>query len=75
MRFTGHFFISYGSKVFNYSFPERRSFQKVMVSALEANLSSRRFCEKMGGVLIGSDHVDIEEHRYPTSTYIWEFAG
>jgi ribosomal-protein-alanine N-acetyltransferase len=49
-----------------------RGFQKMTVSVLEDNSSSRRFYEKMGATLIGSDRVDIEERRYPTSTYIWE---
>lgn len=47
------------------------NFKKMMVSVLEDNLSSRKFYESMGGQYIGSDHVDLEEHRYKTSTYLW----
>lgn len=48
-----------------------RGFSRMMVSVLEQNHSSRKFYEKMGGRYIGADHVDIENHRYPTSTYLW----
>lgn len=48
-----------------------RGYSKMMVSVFEQNMSSRKFYEKMGGKYIGSDHVDIEEYRYPTSTYLW----
>lgn len=48
-----------------------KGFQKMMVSVLEKNISSRAFYEKNGGKYVGADHVDIEEHRYPTSTYLW----
>lgn len=48
-----------------------KGYSKLMVSVLEQNTSSRKFYEKMGGAYIGADHVDIEQHRYPTSTYLW----
>ncbi len=48
-----------------------RKFSRLMVSVLEQNISSRKFYERMGGKLIGADHVDIEQHRYITSTYLW----
>ena len=51
-----------------------RGYSKMMVSVLEQNTSSRKFYEHLGGQYIGADHVDIEEHRYPTSTYIWQIA-
>lgn len=46
-------------------------FSKMMVYVLEQNTLSRKFYEKMAGEYIGSDHVDIEEHRYQISTYLW----
>lgn len=52
----------------------RRGFLRVMVSVFEQNISSRKFYEKSGATFIGSDHVDIENHRYPTATYLWELA-
>ena len=48
-----------------------RGYLKMMVSVLTQNISSCKFYEAMGAKYIGFDHVDIEEHRYPTSTYIW----
>lgn len=49
-----------------------RGFQRILVSVLTENMGSRKFYEKMGGVAIGTDHVDIEDHRYPTTSYIWQ---
>lgn len=51
-----------------------RGFAKMMVSVLTENTSSRKFYEKMGGHEIGTDHVDIDGHRYPTSTLLWHLA-
>lgn len=51
---------------------KEKGYAKMMVSVLEQNTSSRKFYEKMGGKYIGADHVDIEEFRYPTSTYLWQ---
>ena len=50
-----------------------RNFTKMMVSVLEDNKSSRKFYEAMGGKYIGADHVDIEQNRYKTATYLWHF--
>ncbi|MES2803299.1 MAG: GNAT family N-acetyltransferase [Bdellovibrionota bacterium] len=49
----------------------KMNFKKMMVSVFEDNISSRKFYEALGGQYIGSDHVDIEGHRYKTSTYLW----
>ena len=53
---------------------KERGYSKMMVSVFERNNSGRKFYEKAGGKLIGSDHVDIDDHRYPTSTYLWKFT-
>ena len=53
---------------------KQRHFSKMMVSVFEKNLLSRKFYEKMGGDFTGSDHVDIENHRYLTSRYVWIIA-
>jgi L-amino acid N-acyltransferase YncA len=50
-----------------------RNSKKMMVSVLEDNKPSRKFYEAMGGKYIGSDHVDIEQNRYKTATYLWQF--
>ncbi len=47
--------------------------KRMMVSVFEANKSARAFYERQGGGLIGSDHVDLDGVRYPTSTYLWIF--
>lgn len=52
-----------------------RGFTKMMVSVFEANQSSRRFYERMGGVFIGSDQIELEEHKYATSNYLWDLAN
>ncbi|MGZ3726552.1 MAG: N-acetyltransferase family protein [Pseudobdellovibrio sp.] len=52
---------------------KEKGYKKMMVSVLAKNIESRRFYEKMGAEYIGEDHVDIEKHRYPTSTYLWRF--
>lgn len=49
----------------------QEKYKKMMVSVLERNMSSRKFYERLGGKCIGSDHVDLGNHRYPTSTYLW----
>ncbi len=51
-----------------------RSYAKIMVSVLEQN-DSRKFYEATGASYWSADHVDIEHHRYPTSTYIWNLFG
>ena len=48
-----------------------RGYKKLMASVFEKNVLSRKFYEKMGGKYIGADHVDVEEYRHPTSTYLW----
>lgn len=50
---------------------QKMDFKKMMVSVLEDNVSSRKFYEAMGAKLIGADHVDLEERRYITATYLW----
>lgn len=50
-----------------------RNFKKMLVSVLEDNKPSRKFYEAMGGKYIGADHVDIEQNRYKTATYLWTF--
>jgi L-amino acid N-acyltransferase YncA len=49
------------------------NYKKMMVSVLNDNLSSRTFYEKMGGQYIGQDHVDLDNQRYVTATYLWIF--
>jgi L-amino acid N-acyltransferase YncA len=62
-----------GKMLFNYCFNQMKQlkFKKVMVSLFDKNNATKIFYEKMGGLAIKGDHVDIEGIRYPTATYIW----
>ena len=51
-----------------------RKFKDFFVSVLSSNIDSVRFYQKMGGKLIGHDHVDIDGVRHKTDSYHWSIT-
>ena len=47
-------------------------FKDFFVSVFTENNGAVAFYKKMGGLMIGNDHVDVESVRHKTDTYFWE---
>ncbi len=66
--------IGIGKMLFDFGVKEFKecSKQRMTVSVFEANKSARFFYERLGGIQIENDHVDLAGKRHITSTYIWD---
>jgi ribosomal protein S18 acetylase RimI-like enzyme len=50
-----------------------KSYRSLFVSVLSQNLRAVEFYVKQGGKLIGHDCVILDDIRYETDTYVWNF--
>ena len=62
-----------GSKLFHYvlNYFKEKGKNKLYLGVFEANYNSRKFYEKMGGILGEMDNLDIDGNKYSTVSYIY----
>ena len=63
-----------GSKLFNYVLNHFKTInkRKLYLGVFENNYKSRRFYEKMGGILWKNGYLEIKEIEYPTVSYLYK---
>lgn len=63
-----------GSKLFNYVLNHFKNInkRKLYLGVFENNYKSRRFYEKMGGILWKNGYLEIKEIEYPTVSYLYK---
>ena len=63
-----------GSKLFNYvlNYFKNNNKKKLYLGVFEDNYKSRKFYEKMGGILWKNGYLEINEIKYPIVSYIYK---
>ena len=51
---------------------KNRGKKKLYLGVFEDNYKSRKFYEKMGGMLWKSGYLEIKEIKYPTVSYLYK---
>ena len=63
-----------GSILFKYvlDYFRNKNKKKLYLGVFENNYKSRKFYEKMGGILWQSGYLEIKENKYPTVSYLYK---